>query len=155
MITEEQIWNYLDGNLSVTERKDFEQLIATDKQATEMFNEISALNLSLKSQPPLSPSVSFTNRVMASLNLEPVYTPARFSIAPVLIFMLPTLLVILILAGVLAFNQAHFTGALPMHIPLPQLKHPGLYFLVIDIVILAYFLESLSEYRFNRKTLFS
>jgi anti-sigma factor RsiW len=155
MITEEQIWNYLDGSLTGADRKDFERSIAADKLAAALFQEISTLHVSLKAQQPLAPSINFTDRVMASLNLAPQYVPPAKLATALWIFILPIVLVVAGLAIFMAYNHVQLTGSLPVHIPMPEIKHPTLYFVVIDILVLAYFLESLSEYRFNRKTLFS
>jgi hypothetical protein len=155
MITEEQIWNYLDGNPTPVERRAFEQAIAADKQATALFQEISTLHLSLKDQTVLEPSLNFTDRVMASLNVAPAYVPPAKLVTALWIFILPVALAVIGLAAFLMYNHVQITGTLPMHMPLPEIKHPALYFVVIDIIVLAYFLESLSEYRHNRKALFS
>jgi hypothetical protein len=156
MITEEQIWNYLDGNLSQGERKAVDQAIATDKNAEVLFKEISALHLSLKKQPVFEPSTGFTERVMASLYMAPVYTqPAKSITGALWIFILPIAVSIVALVVYLIYNQVQITGTLPIHIPGLNIKHPVLYFGLIDILVLAYFLERLSDYRFNRKALFS
>ena len=155
MITEEQIWNYLDGALTAVDREEFEQTLATDKRALTLFQEISALHVSLKAQQPLAPSINFTDRVMASLNVAPAYVPPAKLVTALWIFILPIALVITGLAIFMAYNHVQITGTLPVHIPMPEIKHPTLYFVVVDILVFAYFLESLSDYRFNRKALFS
>jgi hypothetical protein len=155
MITEEQIWNYLDGSLTAADRTMFEQTVAADKKSAALFQEITALQFSLKDQQVLEPSLGFTDRVMASLSVAPAYVPPAKLATAVWIFILPMALVLISLAIFMAYNNVQITGTLPIHIPIPEIKHPTLYFVVIDILVLAYFLESLSEYRFNRKTLFS
>ena len=155
MITEEQIWNYLDGSLTEADQKKFEQAIADDQQANTLFQEISALQFSLKEQQVLEPAVNFTDRVMASLNVAPQYVPPAKLATALWIFILPIALMLIGLVIFMAYNHVQITGSIPVHIPMPEIKHPTLYFVVIDILVLAYFLESLSEYRFNRKALFS
>ncbi len=155
MITEEQIWSYLDGGLTGKDRSELELAIANDTNAKALFEEISALHNSLKSEALLlSPSVLFTDRVMAAIPMAAAYAPpAKISINPFLIFMLPTVLVMVALGALLAYNHVPIEYSLP--VSLPDFKSFQLYFLVADILLFAYFIDWISEYRFNRKTLFA
>jgi len=154
MITEEKVWSYLDGQLNAPDRKAFEMAIVNDSNAKLLFEEISALHSSLKNAALLSPSASFTDKVMAGIQMAPAYTPpAKLSFKPFLIFALPSLLVIAFFAAVLAYQQEPLTYSLPLS--LPGLKNLQLYFVVTDILLLAFFIDRLSEYRFNRKTFFA
>ena len=155
MITEEQIWGYLDGGLTGKDRSELELAIANDTRAKTLFEEISALHSSLKSDATLlQPSVSFTDKVMAAVQMAPAYTPpAKISIMPFLIFILPTVLVLVVLGALLAYNHVPLEYSLP--VGLPDFKNFQLYFLVADVLLLAYFVDRFSEYRFNRKTLFA
>ena len=155
MINEDQIWSYLDGELTGEERCEFEGSIANDATAKTLFEEISALHASLKSDAMLlSPPVSFSDKVMAAVQMTPVYAPpAKISIKPFLLFLLPTLLVLGALGALLAYNHIPLEYSLP--VALPDFKSFQLYFLVIDILLFAYFIDRFSEYRFNSKTLFA
>ena len=153
MITEEQIWNYLDGQLNAADRKEFELTLANDKQAGALFSELSALSNSLKNETLLSPSALFTDRVMAAVQMAPVYTPAaRFSFRPFLLFALPSVFVIAVFAGLLIHYNIAMTYNLPVR--MPDFKSYQLYFVVVDIVLLAYFLDYLED-RLNRKAFFA
>jgi len=152
MITEEQIWDYLDGNLSATSRKEIEDALASDKQVAALFEEISVLHKALKTSTLMAPSASFTDRVMASIKTAPSQAPVgRFSFKPMLVFVLPTICVIAAFAGLLAYSNVPIT----YHVPVPDFKSFQIYFVVADLLLLAYFIDRLSEYRFNRKTFFS
>ena len=155
MISEEQIWSYLDGGLTDRDRSELELAIVNDTAAKTLFEEISALHGSLKSEALLlSPSVSFSDKVMAAVQMAPAYTrPAKISITPFLIFILPTVLVLVALGALLAYNHVPLEYNLP--VAMPNFKSFQLYFLVADILLLAYFVDRFSEYRFNRKTLFA
>jgi hypothetical protein len=157
MIDEEQIWNYLDGRLSNGEKAALEQAIASDLHAKALFQEISGLNDSLKSETLLlNPSASFTDRVMAGINMTPAYAqPAKFPYKLFLLFASPVIFVIVAFAVLLAYYHVPLTYSLPVHIRMPNFKSFQLYFVVADILLLAFFIEQFSEYRFNRKTLFA
>ena len=155
MITEEQIWGYLDGNLTGNARKELEQTIATDKHAADLFEEISTLHAGLKTSGLMKPSAMFTDRVMSSIRSAPGYAPvSRFTFKPWLIFALPVICAITAFAVLLAYNHVSLSSyRLP--VKMPDFKNYQIYFVVADLLLLAYFVDRLSEYRFNRKALFA
>ena len=156
MITEEQIWNYLDGNLNEAERNEIKRAIESDKPSMDLFTEISALNNSLKQNSVLSPSASFANTVMAAITQQQPYTsPAVFSIKPLLLFLLPSLAIIGAFAVVLAYADVQLSSIAQIHIPIPDFSRFKIYFIVGYILVIAYLLDKLSEHRLNRKTLLS
>ena len=155
MITEEQIWSYLDGQLNEAGRLAIDLELGHDTDAKRLFDEISALNMSLKSDVLiLSPSVSFTDKVMAAIQITPASAPrATFSFIPFLIVALPIILVLAVFAGCLAYYHVPLTYSIPVN--LPDFKNFQLYFMLADVLLLAYFIEWTSEYRLNRKTFFA
>ena len=154
MISEEQIWSYLDGTLNAADRKYIELAIENDKHAAALFQEITALHQSLKSETLLSPSASFTDQVMAAINMSPTYTPvAKISFKPFLLFVLPSLLAVAAFAVMISYNHVPLSYTIP--VDLPAFKNFQLYFIIGDVLLLAYFIDRFSEYRFNRKTLFA
>ena len=156
MVSEEQIWNYLDGSLSVADRKKVADLIATDKGIAELFEEISALHNSLKAETLLRPSLSFTDVVMASITSAPVYTPAaKPSFKLLLVFALPTIAVLIVFCVILASASGPVAYQLPFQMPVIDLRLVKIFFWTIELLLLAYFIDTFSEYRFNRKVLFS
>jgi len=150
MITDEQIWNYLDGTLDEASRKEVALSIANDKGTADLFQEISALHKSLMADTLLKPSASFTNTVMASI----APTPVKSSIVPLVLFITPVVLALIACVAYLVYNNISVTYTLPSF-SLPAPGRYTMYFILTDIVILVFFLEALSEYRFNRKTFFS
>ncbi|WP_295676649.1 hypothetical protein [uncultured Mucilaginibacter sp.] len=156
MITEEQIWNYLDGSLSEAERKEVERSIAADKQSMDLFTEISALNRYLKQSSLLSPSLSFTGTVMAAIAQQKPFTaPVVLPIKALLLFLLPSLALITAFAAVLAYGDVQLSTLAQINIPMPDFSRFKIYLIAGYILILAYLLDKLSEHRFNRKALLS
>lgn len=146
MITDEQIWSYLDGTLDEANRTEVAQAIASNKEVAALFKELSALHTSLQTDTLLSPSALFTDRVMLAVAPAPV----KASIQPVLIFIVPVIIALLVCMGYLVYNNVALDYTLPSF-SLPQPAHYTLYFILTDVVILAFFAEALSDYRFNRK----
>jgi len=146
MITDEQIWSYLDGTLDEANRTEVAQAIASNKEVAALFKELSALHTSLQTDTLLSPSALFTDRVMLAVAPAPV----KASIQPVLIFIVPVIIALLACVGYLVYNNVTLDYTLPSF-SLPQPAHYTLYFILTDVVILAFFAEALSDYRFNHK----
>jgi hypothetical protein len=151
MITEEQIWNYLDGALDDAATEEIMRAISSDNHIADLFQEISALHQSLEAHTLLSPSAQFTDRVMSSVNVAP---PVKQSIWPWVIFLVPIISTLAACAAWLVYNHLNFSYTLPsftLHSP----DRFTSWFIIADIIILIYFADELSEYRFNRKALFS
>ena len=150
MITEEQIWSYLDGDLNEAQTKEIAEAIANNKATAELFREMSAMHKALMTETLLEPSASFTNKVMASVDTA----PAKRSIQPLIIFVLPVILAVVACLVYLVYNNISITYTMPSF-TIPDAGHYTLYFILADIIVLAFFAEEVSDYRFNRKTYFS
>ena len=155
MITEEQIWSYLEGSLSAQERRTVDEAVANQPATAELFGEISALHRLLITDSPEKPSAAFADRVMASVISVEGVAPVRLSNRIILFFSLPILFTLAVCAVVVAYFQVPLTYTLPFDIDLPQFKNGHIYMVVADVLLLVYFVDSLSQYRLNRKALFS
>ena len=155
MITEEQIWSYLDGSLSAQERRAVDEAVANHPATAELFGEILALHKLLQAVSPEKPSAAFADRVMASVSPVTELATVRASNRLIFFFSLPIILTLVICAVLVAYYRVPLTYTLPFDINLPQFKNGHIYMVVADILLLAYFVDSLSEYRFNRKALLS
>jgi len=67
---EEQLWNYIDGNCTATEKTEIEAKIASNLQYSTMYNELMAVHNELNLLGFEEPSMSFTRNVMEHVNLE-------------------------------------------------------------------------------------
>jgi len=67
---EEQLWDYIDGNLSISETKIIEDKINSDADFKLLYKELLNLDLSFSKVELDEPSMSFTRNVMESVALE-------------------------------------------------------------------------------------
>ncbi|WP_316849849.1 anti-sigma factor [Pedobacter agri] len=68
---EQQLWDYIDGNLSVSEAKLIEDKINADAEIKLQYEALLSLNLAFGKIELDEPSMSFTRNVMESIALEP------------------------------------------------------------------------------------
>ena len=68
---EQQLWDYIDGNLNETQRKSIEEKIETDISVKLQYEELLNLNAAFSEMELDEPSMSFTRNVMDSVALEP------------------------------------------------------------------------------------
>lgn len=71
---EERLWNFIDGNSEAAEISAVEQLIATNLEWKNKFNELLAVHQLIESSELEEPSLRFTKNVMEDI--------ARFHVAP-------------------------------------------------------------------------
>jgi len=68
---EQQLWDYIDGNLDESAKKAIEEKILSDAEIKSQYDELLKLNLSFESMDLDEPSMSFTRNVMESVALVP------------------------------------------------------------------------------------
>ncbi|MDN3586600.1 hypothetical protein QWY86_07990 [Pedobacter aquatilis] len=68
---EQQLWDYIDGNLNDAERNEIEHLLATDVEIKQQYEELLLVNETLSGIEIDAPSMSFTRNVMENVALEP------------------------------------------------------------------------------------
>ncbi|HTF19859.1 MAG TPA: hypothetical protein VK658_17425 [Chryseolinea sp.] len=105
---------YIDDGLASSEREAFEQRLTTDKLLQERFASMLDVHQLMKSQPLLTPSRNFTQRVMENLDQ---YSPPAFSFSIRNgIFLLAGMLIAGVLAMYLAGSGA-FDGPITISSP--------------------------------------
>ena len=140
MITEEKIWEYLDGSLNESERREVEYAIANDATAASLYNELNSINSLLASQSADQPSMAFTENVMRSVLPRFEYTPAaKVSLVPLLVSALPFLLVLAIVSAMLLNNYTD--GYYSYHISTHFMNVVKMLFILIDSILLMLFIE--------------
>jgi len=80
--------------------------------------------------------------------------PVKLSIKPLLMFALPCIAVAGSLRNLSCHSNVQVLIVFRCHISMPVFSNMKMYFIIADIIILAFFLEALSDYRFNRKPFF-
>ena len=142
MITEEQIWNYLDDNLDDVSRAEVEKAIAADENAAMLFKEVSALNKHLKTETLMVPSSSFTDDVMAAVTAAPVLLAApAIPFRMMLLFFLPTAAVILLFTVLIIGYHIPVS----LHIPVIDFSRFKLLFILADALLLVYVIDALPQ----------
>ncbi|WP_231425603.1 anti-sigma factor [Pedobacter sp. Leaf250] len=68
---EQQLWDYIDGNLDATEARAIEEKINSDVEIKLQYEELMNLNLAFGKIELDEPSMSFTRNVMESVALQP------------------------------------------------------------------------------------
>lgn len=144
MITEEKLWNYLDGSLNEADRKKTAEAIANDKATAELFQDISSLHNSLKTKTLLSPSVSFVDQVMDALQSSQQYSPpAKISFKLLFLFALPTVVVTIVFAVLLVKYHVPASLNIPFKMPVIDFSRYKLLFVVADMLLAVFFIDSL------------
>jgi len=67
---EEQLWDYIDGNLSAAEARSIEEKIDSDNAIRVQYEELLALNLTFGEMELDEPSMSFSRNVMERVAAE-------------------------------------------------------------------------------------
>lgn len=68
---EQQLWDYIDGNLDESSKKAIEEKIALDAEVKAQYEDLLKLNLAFDGMDLDEPSMSFTRNVMESVALVP------------------------------------------------------------------------------------
>jgi len=68
---EQQLWDYIDGNLDAAQQKIIQEKINNDVEVNLLYEELLSLNLSFSTLDLEEPSMSFTRNIMESIALEP------------------------------------------------------------------------------------
>lgn len=68
---EQQLWDYIDGNLDATEAKSIEEKISTNAEIKLQYEELLSLNIAFGKIELDEPSMSFTRNVMESISVAP------------------------------------------------------------------------------------
>ena len=146
MVTEEKIWEYLDGSLNESTRQEVEYAIAHDAEAASLFRNISDMHSLLKIQTPEQPSMCFTDQVMHAIQPEFQYIPAaKVPIRPILLTALPFVILIFIVSGMMI--DSHSPSSHSFYISTHVINILKLLFLLIDSILLILFIEKWYESR--------
>ena len=67
---EEELWDYIDGNVTAEEKDRIASKINTDLQYQSLYQELTTLNESIQQLDFEEPSLSFTRNVMENVSLQ-------------------------------------------------------------------------------------
>ncbi|WP_316795999.1 hypothetical protein [Pedobacter agri] len=156
---EQQLWNYIDGNLDATEVKAIEEKINSDVEIKLQYEELMNLNLAFGKIELDEPSMSFTRNVMESVALQPAPVALKTKLNTNIIYGIGGFFIISLLAlfGYAIFNidfkTADFDLKLNADFNLDKYITPTMLyiFLFADLVIGLVFLDYLLRKKLMHK----
>ncbi len=138
MVSEEKMWDYLDGALSGSERSEVEYAIAHDSGMADLHQKLLAMQHMLKTDTE-HPSLAFTNNVMRAIQPLAAAPAPKLSLLPVLLSTLPFFaLVVMACMTMLSTHVDHST-----HIDMHLMNSAKLILVLADSVLLVLFIEKL------------
>lgn len=156
---EQQLWDYIDGNLNEIQRKNIEEKIETDAAVKLQYEELLNLNFAFSEMEIDEPSMSFIRNVMESVALEPAPVSLKTKVDTKIIFGIGGFFVLSILAllGYVLYNSTftmpdfgkYFTSNFNLE---TYITPTALYiFIGFDIVIGLIFMDYLLRRNLNNK----
>ncbi|GAA4211713.1 hypothetical protein GCM10022289_41500 [Pedobacter jeongneungensis] len=151
--TEQQLWDYIDGNLNASDRKNIAEKIESDTEIKSLYEDLLKLNSAFGELDLDEPSMSFTRNVMESVASEPAPVAMKTQVDKKIIYGIGGFFVIslLILFGYVLYNsdlsmpEFNFNARLNLNLDkyiTPTVLYSFLFFdLVIGLVFLDQFLR--------------
>lgn len=104
---EQQLWDYIDGNLDGSAQKAIEGKIASDPEIKSQYEDLLKLNSVFGGLDLDEPSMSFTRNVMESVALEPTPIAMKTRVDKKIIYGIGSFFVISLLAlfGYVLYNS--------------------------------------------------
>lgn len=142
---EEQLWNYIDGNLTATENEVIAEKIKNNLQYHSLYQELLAVNQTLSQIDFEEPSMSFTRNVMEKVNEELPPVALKTKIDRRIIYLIGSLFGISIL-GIFGYSifLSWETFQLPkLNLNLSSLVTPVsiMIFVLIDVALALVYLD--------------
>jgi len=146
---EQQLWDYIDGNLDESSKKAIEEKIALDAEVRSQYEDLLKLNLVFDGIDLDEPSMSFTRNVMESIALAPAPVAMKTKVDKKIIYSIGGFFMIslLVLFGYVLYNSnlsiPKFAMNIDFNFNLDQYITPtAIYaFLFADLVIGLIFLD--------------
>ena len=156
---EQQLWDYIDGNLDANQAKVIQEKIDNDADINLQYEELLSLNLAFQELDLEEPSMSFTRNVMDSVKLEPAPIALKTKVNTNIIYGIGGFFVasILALVGYVLYHSklqfSDFSTRINLNIDWNTLISPmAIYgFLFIDLVIGLVFLDYLLRKKLAHK----
>ncbi|NTE05318.1 hypothetical protein G6M26_34330 [Agrobacterium tumefaciens] len=103
---DEQLWDYIDGNLDAAQASIIKEKIDTDAEVKNQYEELLRFNLTFDKIELEEPSMSFTRNVMENIALEPAPVAMKTKVDKMIIYSIGGFFVfsLLILFGYVLYN---------------------------------------------------
>jgi len=156
---EQQLWDYIDGNLNETQRKSIEEKIESDSSIKLQYEELLNLNMAFGEMDLDEPSMSFTRNVMENVALQPAPFSLKTKVDNRIIFSIAAFFVLSILAvlGYVLYNTTFvmpdFNKYFAVNLNVEKVLTPAsLYiFLGVDLVLGLIFMDYILRKKFGHK----
>ncbi|WP_316829083.1 hypothetical protein [Pedobacter miscanthi] len=155
---EQQLWDYIDGNLEESAKKTIEEKIESDTGVKSLYEDLLKLNSTFAELDLDEPSMSFTRNVMESVALVPAPLAMKTQVDKKIIYGIGGFFVISLLAlfGYVLYNSSlsmpKFDFDVNLNFNLDHyITHTVLYsFLFFDLVIGLIFLDQFLRKRMHK-----
>ncbi|MCZ4224159.1 anti-sigma factor family protein [Pedobacter rhodius] len=156
---EQQLWDYIDGNLNETQRKSIEEKIESDLSVKLQYEELLNLNIAFGEMELDAPSMSFTRNVMEEVALQPVPISLKTKVDNRIIFGIAAFFILAILSilGYILYNTTFsmpdFSKYFSVNLNVEKLLTPTtLYiFLGVDLILGLIFMDYVFRKKLNNK----
>jgi len=156
---EQQLWDYIDGNLNETQRKSIEEKIESDISVKLQYEELLNLNIAFGEMELDEPSMSFTRNVMEVVALQPAPVSLKTKVDNRIIFSIAAFFVLSILAmlGYIVYNTTFvmpdFSKYFAVNLNVEKVLTPTtLYiFIGVDLILGLIFIDYVLRKKLNHK----
>ncbi len=156
---EQQLWDYIDGNLDETQASAIKEKIDTDAEVKNQYEELVRFNLTFDKIELEEPSMSFTRNVMENIAFEPEPIAMKTKVDKRIIYSIGSFFVlsVLILFGYVLYNSnltmPSFDQKINFSINLDKYITPTMVysFSFADLVIGLIFLDQLLRKKTSQK----
>ncbi|MBB6237340.1 hypothetical protein HDC90_001961 [Pedobacter sp. AK013] len=156
---EQQLWDYIDGNLNDSSKKAIEEKIESNAEIKSQYEELLKLNLVFNELDLDEPSMSFNRNVMESVALAPAPVAMKTKVDKKIIYSISGFFLVSLLAilGYVFYNvnfkmpQFHFKANLDFNVE-KYITPTAIYaFLFADLVIGLIFLDQFLRKKVTQK----
>lgn len=158
-LIEQQLWDYIDGNLTEAGQKDIEQKIATNIDIKRQYEDLLSINDTLNGLEIDAPSMSFTRNVMERVELEPApialstKVDTRIVYGVALFFLLPLLAIFGYVLSTTNFIMPNFSQYFSTNFNIQDYLTPTTVyvFIGVDVILALIFMDYLLRKNLNQK----
>lgn len=152
---DEEIWDYIDGNLNEIQKAELEVKITTDPAYKALFQELQSIHLMMNADELDEPSMSFSRKVMDQVQQEIAPVALKTKVNRTIIYGIAALFILSILS-IFLYAAATYklkTPGLPasfnFSVDLQPIMNPAFIkaFLLVDLIIALVWLDGLLRSR--------
>jgi len=158
-LIEQQLWDYIDGNLTEAEQKDIELKIAANSDIKQQYEDLLSFNNTFNELEIDAPSMSFTRNIMERIELEPAPVALRTKVDTriifgiTLFFVLPLLAIFGYVLSTTKFTMPEVSQYLTTNFNFQDYLTPATVyvFIGVDVILALIFMDYLLRKKLNAK----